>query len=269
MDSMQVYRGMDIGTAKPTPSERAEVPHHLIDVVDPNEEWALPQHLGAARAALAAIEGRGRRAVLVGGTGLYVHALVDGFIPPGRWPEIHAELDGDPDTPALHQRLAELDPLAASRMEPTNRRRVLRALEVTLGSGHPFSSFGPGMGTYPPTPWCLVGLARPPAEIATRISTRFDSMMAAGLLGEVRRLAGSDGGWSRTAAQALGYRELLAHLRGQLGLAEAVEAAIGATRAFAKRQRAWWRRDPRIRWYEAGENTLELVSSVLGDWAPT
>ena len=139
MDSMQVYRGMDIGTAKPTPAERAEVPHHVIDVVDPHEEWALPQHLTAARAALAGIEARGHRAVVVGGTGLYIHALVDGFTPPGRWPEVHAVLDSDPDTGRLYERLRALDPLAASRMEPTNRRRVLRALEVTLGSGRPFT----------------------------------------------------------------------------------------------------------------------------------
>jgi tRNA dimethylallyltransferase len=269
MDSMQVYRGMDIGTAKPTRAERAEVPHHLIDVVDPSAEWALSEHLAAARQAVTAIEARGRRAVMVGGTGLYVSALVDGLTPPGRWPEVRIELDSELDTPGLHRRLADLDPLGASRMEPTNRRRVLRALEVTLGSGRPFSSYGPGMTGFPPTPWQLIGLAMSPVEVGERIARRLRAMAAAGFLDEVRCLAQADGGWSRTAAQALGYRQMLSHLQGHISFAEAIDAAIAATRSFAKRQRAWWRRDPRIQWYEAGQNAVDLVAPVLGDWAPT
>jgi tRNA dimethylallyltransferase len=269
MDSMQVYRGMDIGTAKPSVAERAEVPHHVIDVVDSSEEWALSQHLAAARTAMEAIEARGRRAVVVGGTGLYVSALVDGWSPPGRWPDVRAGLDADNDTAGLHRRLTELDPLGASRMEPTNRRRVLRALEVTLGSGRPFSSFGAGVGVFPPTPWCLVGVTRPPAELRDRIAGRLQSMVTAGFVEEVRQLTQAEGRWSRTAAQALGYRQIAGHLQGHGTLTEAVDAAIQATRAFAKRQRAWWRRDPRIHWYEGGRNPCDLVAPVLGDWAPT
>src|SRR5690606_18424169 len=132
VDSMQVYRGMDIGTAKPTPAERAEVPHHLIDLVDPWEDFTVARFTRAAREVLARIEARGHRALLVGGTGLYLRAVVDDLDVPGRFPVVRAELEAEPDTPALHRRLAELDPVAAGRMEPTNRRRVVRALEVTL-----------------------------------------------------------------------------------------------------------------------------------------
>ncbi|HMJ76921.1 MAG TPA: tRNA (adenosine(37)-N6)-dimethylallyltransferase MiaA, partial [Iamia sp.] len=147
IDSMQVYRGMDIGTASPTPAERAEVPHHLVDIADPWEEWSLARFQAAASEVLADVAARGKRAVLVGGTGLYLRAVIDGLALPGQHPEVRAELEADPDTRALHRRLADLDPLAASRMEPDNRRRVVRALEVTLGSGRPFSSYGPGLET--------------------------------------------------------------------------------------------------------------------------
>src|SRR5688500_12652233 len=145
VDSMQVYRGMDVGTAKPTPAEQAEVRHHLVDVADPWEDWSVSRFQAAAREVLADVEARGRRALLVGGTGLYLRAVTDSLDVPGQWPDVRAELEAEPDTVALHGRLAELDPVAATRMEPTNRRRVVRALEVTLGSGRPFSSFGPGL----------------------------------------------------------------------------------------------------------------------------
>ncbi len=148
-DSMQVYRGMDIGTAKTPEPERGGVVHHLIDVADPCEEWDVVRFIGEARRARAEIEARGHRALFVGGTGLYLHALVDDFAVPGRWPGLWHELDEQPDTTALYRRLEELDPLGAARVEAGNRRRVLRALEVTLGSGRPFSSFGPGVGRLP------------------------------------------------------------------------------------------------------------------------
>jgi tRNA dimethylallyltransferase len=266
VDSMQVYRGMDIGTAKPGTAARAAVPHHLIDLADPAEEWTVARWLAAARDALAGIEGRGRRALLVGGTGLYFQALVDGFTPPGRYPDVRARLDAQPDTAALHRRLAELDPLAASRMQPANRRRVLRALEVALGSGRPFSSYGPGMEAYPPVPWRIAGLSLPPAAVAERIALRWRTMMDQGLLSEVRALAGRPAGLSRTARQALGYRELLAHLECGVPLADAEAEAVRRTRSFARRQRAWWRRDPRITWYEACGNPLADSALLLGEW---
>jgi tRNA dimethylallyltransferase len=265
VDSMQVYRGMDIGTAKPTPAERAEVRHHLLDVADPSEDYAVARFQSDAREAIAAIEGRGGRALLVGGTGLYLRAVVDDLTIPGRWPHLRAELEAEAATAgaeALHRRLETLDPLAASRMEPTNARRVVRALEVTLGSGRPFSSFGPGLGRHRDTAVVLVGIALPPDVVAERIVRRYEAQLAAGFVDEVRALAGRPAGLSRTARQALGYKELLAHLAGELSLDEAVDLAVRRTRRFARRQRAWFRRDPRIRWIDPDENLLlEILDS--------
>ena len=264
VDSMQVYRGMDIGTAKPSPAEQAEVPHHLIDLADPADDWSVTRWAAAARAAITGIEARGHRALLVGGTGLYFQAVVDGLSPPGRYPEVLAQLELEGDTAVLHHRLTSLDPVAAARMTTSNRRRVLRALEVTLGSGRPFSSFGPGMTAFPPTSWRLAGLWLPRAVVAERIGRRLRGMVQAGLIEEVARLRAA--GMSRTARQALGYREVLRHLDGEAGLDEAVEEADRRTRAFARRQRVWWRRDPRIRWYGTSDNPLAVIPQILGDW---
>jgi tRNA dimethylallyltransferase len=154
---------------------------------------------------------------------------------------------------ALHGRLARLDPVAAARMEPTNRRRVVRALEVTVGSGRPFSSFGPGLEAYPPSQFRLLGLARPIEDVDARIERRYADQMAAGFLDEARRLLEGPRGVSRTAGQALGYRELFAHLRGEGALDEALDLAIRRTRRFARRQRSWFARDPRITWLTPGD----------------
>ena len=269
VDSMQVYRGMDVGTAKPTPEERAEIPHHLIDLADPSEEWSVSAWAGHARDVLAEIEKRGHRALVVGGTGLYFQALVDGFAPPGRHPDVRRELEDDPDTVALYERLRSLDPLAASRMEPTNRRRVVRALEVTIGSGRPFSTYGPGVSHFPPNRrWRLAGVWLPRPVLARRIDERFDAMISKGLVDEVRRLLAEvqASGLSRTARQALGYRELLEHLQGSTSLAQAVDEAKRRTRAFARRQRVWWRRDPRITWFGAADNPFAVSAVLLGQW---
>ena len=267
VDSMQVYRGMDIGTAKPIPAEQAEVRHHLIDLVDPGENFSLAQFQQAARAALADIEGRGRTAVLVGGTALYLRAVTDDLEIPGQWPDVRADLDAEDDTAALHHRLTELDPIAASKMEATNRRRIVRALEVTVGSGRPFSSFGPGLETYPPSTTAQIGLTLARDELGRRLERRFRAMVDAGLLDEVRELhRRHPDGFSRTAAQALGYAEITAHLAGDLTLDEAVAVAVQRTRTFAVRQERWFRRDPRIRWYDATRNPVALAEQVLGDW---
>jgi tRNA dimethylallyltransferase len=268
VDSMQVYRGMDIGTAKPTPAERAEVPHHLLDLLDPWEDGTVAWFQREARRVVCEIEGRGHRALLVGGTALYVQALVDDLEIPGRYPDARAEVEADDDTAALHRRLSELDPLAASRMEPTNRRRVVRALEVTVGSGRPFSSFGPGLDAHPTTTFTLVGLSRAPEVVATRIARRYVTQMEAGLLDEVARLRADPNGISRTAAQALGYKELLEHLDGAATLDEALDLAVRRTRRFARRQRAWFRRDPRITWLDADaladEDLTDALAVALG-----
>jgi len=250
VDSMQVYRGMDIGTASPTAAEREVVPHHLVDVLDPWEDATVAWYQRAARQAIADIEARGRRALLVGGTGLYLQAVVDDLEIPGRFPEVRAALEDDPDTAGLHARLAALDPPAAARIDPANRRRIVRALEVTLGSGRPFSSFGPGVHAHPPTDVTLVGLAVDPEALERRIVARYEQQMADGFLDEVRRLVALPQGLSRTAAQALGYKELIEHLEGRLPLEEAVDLAVRRTRRFARRQRAWFRRDPRITWLD-------------------
>ncbi len=262
-DSMQVYRGMDIGTAKATPTERAEIPHHLLDVADPAEDYSVARFQVDVAGVIAGIEGRGHRALVVGGTGLYVQAVVDGLALPGEWPELKVRLEADPPE-NLHRRLAEADPLAASRIEPGNTRRLVRALEVTLGSGRPFSSFGPGLGTYPRTAFRLAGVWLPRPVLAERIETRYRTQMATGFLDEVRRLQTT---MSRTARQALGYRELLDYLAGARTLAEAVEVATSRTRQFARRQRSWFRRDPRITWLGAAENPVDLLPALLGDWS--
>lgn len=262
VDAMQVYRGMDIGTAKPTADERAAVPHHLIDVADPWEDYAVARFQREARAVLAAIAARGHRALLVGGTGLYLRSLVDDLDIPGQYPAVRAELEAEPDTRRLHERLAALDPVAAARMEPDNRRRVVRALEVTLGSGRPFSAWGPGLGAHPgATP--QIGLRLPAAVVAERIERRYHAQVEAGFLDEVRALAALDRPLSRTAAQALGYRELLAHLDGAHDLGTALEEAIGRTRRFARRQRAWFRRDPRVRWLDAAADPAEVLDEAI------
>ncbi len=264
IDSMQVYREMDIGTAKPSAAERAEVPHHLIDLVDPAEDFTVAAFQAEFGAALEGIEARGKRALLVGGTGLYLRAVIDDLTIPGQHPEVRAELDADPDTVALHGRLARLDPVAAGRMEPTNRRRVVRALEVTIGSGRPFSSFGPGLDAYPRSPFRLIGLQREVDEIASRIEVRYHDQLDRGFLVEVERLRERPVGLSRTARQALGYKELLAHLDGDTTLDDAVDLAVRRTRRFARRQRAWFRRDPRITWV-SGDHVAE-TAALLGDW---
>jgi tRNA dimethylallyltransferase len=267
VDAMQVYRGMDVGTAKPSPAEQAEVPHHLIDLADPHESFSVARFQAAAREAIAGIEARGNRALLVGGTGLYLRAVVDGLDLPGRWPDVQRELETEPDTKALHGRLARLDPVAAARMTPSNRRRVVRALEVTLGSGRPFSSFGPGLASHPPTGFRMAGVWLPRPVVSRRIADRLAAMVKDGLVEETRALAARPEGLSRTARQALGYREVLSFLAGELSLNEAIEEAVRRTRAFARRQRMWFRRDNRITWYGTDEEPALLLPALLGDWS--
>jgi tRNA dimethylallyltransferase len=268
VDSMCVYRGMDIGTSKPSRAQQAAVPHHLLDLVDPGDEFTVRQFQDAARRALEEIAARGHHAVLVGGTGLYLRALVDDLRFPGRYPAVREALDTDleegrVEVPALHARLAVLDPVAAARMEPSNRRRVVRALEVTLGSGRPFSTFGPGLEAYPPSPVGMVGVTAPTEEVDRRIAERFGRWMEEGLLDEVRALAARPGGISPTARQALGYRELLAHVEDGAPLDACVEEAVRRTRSFARRQASWFRRDPRITWTDAGVGPADLLERML------
>jgi len=269
-DSMQVYRGMDIGTAKTSLEQRQGVTHHLLDVADPSKDYSLARFQAQSREAIEAIEGRGRRALVVGGTGLYVQAVVDGLTMPGSWPQVRTELENivaQDGTATLYRRLMETDPLAASRMEPSNARRLVRALEVTIGSGRPFSAYGAGIGAYPATRFAMVGLWLSRAVIGARIADRFRDQMAAGWLDEVAYLAQAQCGLSRTARQALGYRELLTHLEIGRALDSAVAEAVIRTQRFARRQRAWFRRDPRITWMATPSNAVGLLPALLGQWS--
>jgi tRNA dimethylallyltransferase len=270
VDAMQVYRGMDIGTAKPTPADRALVPHHCIDLVDPTSDFALPEFAAVARASIDEVTGGGGLALLVAGTGLYLRALTDPMEIPGTWPDVKADLEQRAVTdgaPRLHAELAAADPLAASRMEPGNTRRVVRALEVLIGSGRPFSSFGSGIATYGETPFAMVGLRWPREKLHARIEARVLEMMDAGLLAEVRDLLGTFGDLSRTARQALGYKELIDHLDGRVSLDDAVGSIITRTRQFAVRQERWFRRDPRIVWVDIDANPVGECLPVLRDLA--
>ena len=268
VDSMQVYRGMDIGTAKASAAERSEVPHHGLDLVDPWQECTVAEFRDAVVRAVGDIEARGRRALLVGGTGLYLQAVVDDLELPGRYPEARAEVEAEPDTAALHVRLAALDPVAASRMEATNRRRIARALEVTLGSGQPFSSFGPGVDAYPPTRFGLVGVRLPREIVDARIAVRYADQLDAGFLEEVQRVWDDPRGVSQSAGQALGYKELAAHLDGRCTLDEALDTAMARTRRFARRQERWFRRDPRIAWIEPPDphDPSSALDQLLAAW---
>ena len=259
VDAMQVYRGMDIGTAKPTPADRAAVVHHLLDLAEPSATFTVREYQAAYDRAVPTIPGR---PLLVAGTGLYLSTVVDRLEIPAQYPEVRIELEAEPDPEELHRRLAELDPVAAGRIEPGNRRRTVRALEVVLGSGRPFSSYGPGLQAYPPTAVTMIGLRWPRPALAERVATRVGAMLAAGLLDEVARVAA--GGLSRTAAQALGYKELIEHLEGRSTLDAAVDSIIVRTRQFAVRQDRWFRRDPRVRWIDVDRDPVaEAVPAVV------
>ena len=268
-DSMQVYRHMDIGTAKPTTADQKSVRHHLIDLVEPSHDFTVSEFQAAYRDAIVDIESRGARALIVAGTGLYLRAITDGLTMAGQFPEVRAELELERDVVALHARLLALDPVAASRMEPSNRRRIERALEVTLGSGRPFSSFGEGLTAYAPIGLCQVGIRFDRGRQAQLVQSRVLAMMAGGWLDEVRSLNTRSIG--RTAAQALGYRELFAHLNGECSLDDAIATTVVRTRQFAARQIRWFRRDPRITWFEidAEKNSLDVVDLALRQYDST
>ena len=281
VDSMAVYRGMDIGTAKPTRDGQRANRYHLVDLVEASEEFTVQQFQSAGRLALDGIAARRHGALLVGGTGLYLRSLIDDLTFPGRYPDVASSLERGLDAAGpegstaqaraladLHHRLAGLDPVAAGRIDPTNRRRLVRALEVTVGAERPFSGFGPGLERYPPTPVSLIGIALDPVELDRRIAERFVRLMDLGFREEVRALAARPAGVSRTARQALGYRELLAHLEQGTPLADAVDQAVRRTRAFARRQMAWFRRDPRIVWLEPDADPVAAVAARFGRDSP-
>ena len=269
VDAMGVYRGMDLGTAKPTRKDRDEVKYHLLDLVDPSEEFSVAQFQREAKFATANIARAGHGVLYVGGTGLYGRAVLDDLDIPARYPEIRRMLESrvEGESPALYEELRVLDPLAASRLEASNARRVVRALEVTLGAGRPFSSFGAGLLSYGPVRVVQVGLESDLEVLDERIATRFRRWMEQGLLEEVTRLARARGGLGRTARQAVGYRELLRHVEDGEPLERSVENAITQSRRLARRQRSWFRRDPRVEWFvdtaSAKARLREVLSGVV------
>ncbi len=263
VDAMQVYRDMNIGTAKPTLQDQSLVPHHCLDLVDSHERFTVAEFKKSATVALDEIAKVDGRALFVAGTGLYLTAVIDDLVLPGEFAETRIALEQETNTAVLFARLTELDPQAAQKIEQSNRRRIVRALEVCIGSGKPFSSFGPGTSAYPDNGVIQIGLRWSRERLAQRVADRVHAMMSDGLLAEVTALRNSKNGLSRTAAQALGYKELLVYLDGKMGLDEAVNQTIIHTRQFAVRQERWFRRDPRIKWVSISEDPVAEIVPVV------
>jgi tRNA dimethylallyltransferase len=261
-DSMQLYRGMDIGTAKLTAAERERVPHHVLDIWDVTEPASVAEYQRLARAAIDDIAARGRVPLLVGGSGLYVRAVLEEFEFPGTDAALRADLEADlaaRGPAALHARLRDRDPVAAARILPTNGRRIVRALEVVALTGRPFTAELPT-----PTPVydaVTLGVDRDTADLDERIGDRVDAMWAAGLVAEVARLAREGLRDGRTASRALGYQQVLRHLDGDCTGDEARAETTRATRRFVRRQRSWFRRDPSVRWLDGARP--DLVEAAL------
>lgn len=248
-DSMQLYRGMDIGTAKITPAEQRGVPHHLLDVLDVTEPANAAAYQRAARGHIDTVLAAGRPPILVGGSGLYIRAAIDHLEFPGTDPEVRARLEAElpvVGAAGLHARLARSDPAAAAAILPGNARRVVRALEVIEITGRPFTATLPGHESHYP---CVqIGLGVPRPELDARITARVDRMWDAGFVAEVRALEERGLREGRTASRALGYAQVLRFLAGECDEATAKEETVRATRRFARRQESWFRRDPRVHW---------------------
>ncbi len=267
IDSRLFYRGMDIGTAKPTPEELSRVPHHLIDVADPDQPWSLAVFQRAAREAIEAVHARGRLPFLVGGTGQYVRAVTEAWeIPPQEPdPRLRAYLEAwaaEIGPLALHNRLRILDPLAAERIDPSNVRRTVRALEVTLRSGRRFSE----QGGRAASPYSLlqIGLIRPRGELYARVDARIAAMLDAGLLDEVRRLLEKGYSPDLPTLSAIGYREMIAYLQGRMSLEEAVMQMKRLTRVFVRRQANWFSaHDPNIHWFGVHPGSADEIEAFI------
>ena len=276
VDSRLLYRGMDIGTAKPTADQRASLPHHLIDVADPDEVWSLGQFRQAVLETVRQIHIRGRFPILVGGTGQYMTAVLDGWAPPSAPadPELRRELEAfasERGAAALHDRLQVVDPKAAERIDPRNVRRVIRALEVVQVSGGPRNA----LPTHSVVPFetVRVGLRLPRAELYARLDARLDRMLADGLVDEVRALMGRGYGRDLPSMSAIGYRQLAAYVDGETTFEQAVARVRQATHRYVRQQANWFRADdPRIRWFEprAGyeAEVLAFLSRALPGFNP-
>jgi tRNA dimethylallyltransferase len=267
-DSRLFYRGMNVGTAKPTPEECARVPHHLIDVADPDETWSLAVFQQKATKIIADIHSRGKLPFLVGGTGQYARAVTEGWTPPEVKPDerLRAEFEKLKDERGaewLHARLDQLDPLAAEKIDARNVRRTIRALEVILTTGRPFSQQRGQSDS--PYNLLIIGFKRPRTELYQRIDERIEAMFAAGFVDEVQRLL--DKGYSPglPSMSAIGYREAIRVVNGQMSIEQAKVEMRRATRVFVRRQANWFKKeDPDIHWFEAGqENLIRVIEGFI------
>ena len=264
-DSMQLYRGMDIGTAKPDDAERGGVPHHLLDLWHVRQPASVAEYRDLARAEIDRLRAAGTVPLLVGGSGLYVRAVLDELDFPGTDATLRARLEeelAEVGPARLHERLAELDPDAAAAVLPSNGRRIVRALEVIELTGGPFRAQLPQ--PRPHYPAVVVGLDRDPAQLDERIALRVDRMWAAGFVAEVAALAADGLREGPTASRALGYAQVLAQFDGDLTPEEARERTVSTTRRFVRRQRSWFRRDPALTWFDAARPDLvDAVASAI------
>jgi tRNA dimethylallyltransferase len=266
-DSRQVYRGMDIGTDKPTVEERQRVPHHLVDIADPDEEFTLAQYQSMAYAAIDEVLARGRVPLLVGGTGLYIKAVVEGWSIPRVRPNeaLRAELYREAEVKgeeALHARLRQVDLVAAEKIDPRNVRRVIRALEVYLETGKPISELQ--RRRPPPYRVLRVGLTMERAALYRRIDRRIDRMIERGLIEEVRGLVEQGYGYELSAMSGLGYRQIGCYLRGEISLEEAIRLIKRDTRRFVRQQYNWFRLDDEgIRWFQTLDDPYERIKGVI------
>jgi tRNA dimethylallyltransferase len=266
-DSMQLYRGMDIGTAKPVEAERGGVPHHLLDLWHVRQPASVAEYRDRARAEIDRLRTAGTVPLLVGGSGLYIRAVLDELDFPGTDAAVRARLEeelAEVGPARLHARLSSLDPAAGAAVLPSNGRRIVRALEVIELTGGPFRARLPEPA--PHYPAVVVGLDREPAELDERIALRVDRMWAAGLVDEVAALADDGLREGPTASRALGYAQVLAQFDGTLTAEEARERTVSTTRRFVRRQRSWFRRDPDITWFDAGRpDIVDAVTAVITD----
>jgi tRNA dimethylallyltransferase len=266
VDSTTIYRGMDVGSAKPTRAERARVRHHLLDVADPDESFTVARYQRLAYEAVDDIRSRGRPVLLVGGSGLYFRAVADELSFPPTDARTRAELEREAavvGAEPLHRRLRAFDPVAAGRIEPDNVRRTIRALEVATVTGRRFSDFASDWTAYPVGRVRAAGIEVPRDVLARRIEKRVRQQIEGGFVREVRRLRERGLGRSVTARQAIGYAEVSRHLAGECSLEEAEALIVKRTKALARRQMAWFRRDPRIRWFRSDERGAPGVLDEL------
>jgi tRNA dimethylallyltransferase len=266
VDSTTIYRGMDVGSAKPTRAERARVRHHLLDVADPDESFTVARYQRLAYEAVDDIRSRGRPVLLVGGSGLYFRAVADELSFPPTDARTRAELEREAavvGAEPLHRRLRAFDPVAAGRIEPDNVRRTIRALEVATVTGRRFSDFASDWTAYPVGRVRAAGIEVPRDVLARRIEKRVRQQIEGGFVREVRRLRERGLGRSVTARQAIGYAEVSRHLAGECSLEEAEALIVKRTKALARRQMAWFRRDPRIRWFRSDERGAPGVLDAL------